>query len=144
VSDLDPQISKLLQLKQYEQPKEGFSQFTEDFLKEFQESQREELLKKSSISLFGERFKQWWAESKAPVWAGATVAAVFVAVLGLAAISGSKNIAQDSLAQNEKVLLTSPEVANFPIDRIDTGAISGTQIASLQSLPVATVSSFEF
>lgn len=48
----DEEVQKLVRLKRYETPREDYF---EDFLSEFQERQRAELLKRSSRSLFIER-----------------------------------------------------------------------------------------
>ncbi len=52
-------LQKLLRLKSYEQPE---NEYFEDFFREFQSRQRSELLKRSSISLFCERFIMWIKE----------------------------------------------------------------------------------
>jgi len=52
-------VQRLLRLKRYESPGEiYFKEFT-DAVKE---RQRAELLKRSSLSLFGERLGMWWSE----------------------------------------------------------------------------------
>lgn len=72
-------IQRLIRLKKFEQPGEGF---TEEFLLQFHQRQRAELLKKSSISLLWERTITWWDNVTAPKWSLAT-AAVAVCALSL-------------------------------------------------------------
>lgn len=65
-------IQRLIRLKRFEQPDESF---TEDFLREFHQRQREEMLKRSSVELFWERATTWWNNILAPKWSLAGVAA---------------------------------------------------------------------
>lgn len=72
----DKQLQKLIRLKRYEQPEEGYF---DDFLQEFQLRQRSEMLKTSARGLFWERVKTGFAELGAMRWAvgaGAAYAAV--------------------------------------------------------------------
>jgi len=59
VNNESSDLQKLLRLKSYEQPEDGYF---DDFLGEFQNRQRSELLKRSSISLFRERLIVWMKE----------------------------------------------------------------------------------
>lgn len=65
-------IQKLIRLKRFETPGEGFA---EEFLREFHQRQRAELLKQSSVELLGERLQTWWHHLTVPKWALATVTA---------------------------------------------------------------------
>ena len=81
MSNYEEQVRKIVSLKRYETPRDGYF---EDFLEEFQERQRSELLQKSSISLFFERFAAWFREIGSVKWvagAGLAYAAVMAAIL---------------------------------------------------------------
>ncbi len=78
----EDKVQKLIALKRYENPPPGFF---DDFLEEFQQRQREELLRKSSLSLFGERVGIWFKElgmSKWLVGGGLAYGALTLAFLG--------------------------------------------------------------
>lgn len=80
-NNYDEQIQNVLHLKRYEVPRDGYF---EDFLEEFQSRQRQELLRKSSLSLFMERAGTWFRELGAIKWVvggGAAYAAVMFAVV---------------------------------------------------------------
>ncbi len=81
MSNYDEQVQKIVSLKRYETPRDGYF---EDFLEEFQQRQRGELLQKSSTSLFLERVGTWFREVGSIKWvagAGVAYAAVMVAIL---------------------------------------------------------------
>ena len=81
MSNYEEQISKIVSLKRYETPRDGYF---EDFLTEFQERQRGELLQKSSVSLFFERASTWLREMSSLKWvagAGVAYAALMVGIL---------------------------------------------------------------
>lgn len=72
----DKEIQELISLKKYEQPDEGYF---EDFLVEFQQRQRSEILKTSARGLLIERTKAWFSELGGVKWlvgAGVAYAAV--------------------------------------------------------------------
>lgn len=71
MSDFD-NIQKLIRLKRFETPGEGF---TDEFLKEFHQRQRAEMLKQSSIDLLAERVQTWWSHLALPKWSLATAMA---------------------------------------------------------------------
>ncbi len=76
----DKEVQDLISLKKYEQPEEGYF---DEFLVEFQQRQRSEILKTSARGLFVERVKAWFAEFGAMRWlvgAGAAYAAVSLCV----------------------------------------------------------------
>jgi hypothetical protein len=76
----EEQVERLMRLKRHESPREGYF---EDFLDEFQSRQRQELLKKSSLELFAERFSTWFCELGTIKWvagAGAAYAAIMLGV----------------------------------------------------------------
>lgn len=91
-------IQRLMRLKRFEQPGEGFDNFTEDFLQQFHHRQRADMLRKSSLVLMWERTTTWWNHLLAPKWALAA-AAVAVCAVGAWLISGEK---------------TTPAVTNVP------------------------------
>lgn len=72
-------IQRLLRLKRYEQPPEGYY---EDFLSDFHRRQRAELLKPSITTLMMERLSYWISEFRVPTfaYAGATAMAVIASV----------------------------------------------------------------
>ncbi len=81
MSNYEEQIQKIVSLKRYETPRDGYF---EDFLLEFQQRQRSELLHKSSTTLFFERVATWFRELGSIKWvagAGAAYAAIMLAVL---------------------------------------------------------------
>lgn len=81
MSNYEEQVRKIVSLKRYETPRDGYF---EDFLEEFQERQRGELLQKSSMALFFERVGTWFREMGSIKWvagAGVAYAAVMVAIL---------------------------------------------------------------
>lgn len=71
----EKELQDLIGLKKYEQPEDGYF---EDFLVEFQQRQRSEMLKTSARGLLIERAKAWFSEFGALRWvmgAGAAYAA---------------------------------------------------------------------
>lgn len=77
-------IQRLIRLKRFEQPEEGF---TENFLREFHQRQRAAMLKQSSLELFLERAVTWWKHVGTPKWSLVGVAAA-VCVGGAWFLSG--------------------------------------------------------
>jgi hypothetical protein len=72
----DSNLQRLLQLKRYETPGDGFA---DDFLREFHQRQRAEWVKRSSWSLLWERFEMGWAQWVNPRWTPyAAAACLFV------------------------------------------------------------------
>ena len=67
-------VKKLIRLKRYESPPEGYF---DAFLKEFHHRQRQELLKGSSLSLLIERLNTYLSDPRSQGWAYAPVLAVF-------------------------------------------------------------------
>lgn len=72
-------IQRLIRLKRFEKPEEGF---TENFIQQFHQRQRAEMLKQSSLELFWERASTWWAHLLVPKWS-MVAAAVSVCAMSL-------------------------------------------------------------
>lgn len=70
-------MHKVIRLKRYEQPPEGYF---EDFLREFHHRQRAELLKPSLSTLISERLSSYFAELRVPTMAFAAAAVVALMV----------------------------------------------------------------
>ena len=85
MSEEHEDIQKLLRLKRYERPPEGYF---EDFLTEFQSRQRSELLKRSAHSLFFERLATYFSQFSRPQLAGAATAACAAIVLAVVMLGG--------------------------------------------------------
>lgn len=80
MSEPEEQIQKIIRLKKYEKPREGYF---EDFLVEFQRRQRSELLKCSSRSLFVERIGAWLRQIGAAKWVVGFGAAYSIVMVGM-------------------------------------------------------------
>jgi len=95
-------IQRLLRLKQYETPGDDF---VEDFVTQFRERQRSELLRQSARGLLWERVNTFLSDLISPKWATATATAAFaiVAAWGTLGIvgAGSHSDAGFALAANE-------------------------------------------
>lgn len=79
-------IQRLIRLKRFEKPDDGF---TEQFLREFHQRQRSEMLKQSSLHLMWERTITWWNNLLVPKWGLATAAAA-VCLMSVWLFSGAK------------------------------------------------------
>lgn len=79
-------IQRLIRLKRFEQPDDGF---TEQFLREFHQRQRSEMLKQSSLQLLWERTITWWDNLMVPKWGLATAAAA-ICLMSLWLFSGGE------------------------------------------------------
>ena len=85
MSEENEEIQKLLRLKRYERPPEGYYQ---DFLSEFQSRQRSELLKRSAHGLFFERLATYFSQFSRPQLAGAAAAACAAVIAAVMMFSG--------------------------------------------------------
>lgn len=117
----EDELQSLLRLKRYEQPEEGYF---DDFLQEFQERQRSELLQTSARGLVMERVKTWFDFSQvtnrlilgAGVACAACVAVALAVQLLPEANSGQDVVSTEVLtpvnAENaeEKLMLTLKDV----------------------------------
>lgn len=86
-------LQRLLRLKQYETPGDDF---VEDFVTQFRERQRSEILRLSSRGLFWERLNTFFSDLVSPKWATAAATASFavVAAWGTLGIVGSGSSSQ--------------------------------------------------
>ena len=90
MSKNEDQVRKIVSLKRYETPRDGYF---EEFLEEFQQRQRNELLQKSSIALFIERISTWFREVGSIKWVagvGVAYAALMAAIFLWPAGPGTK------------------------------------------------------
>lgn len=78
----EEQLQRLLRLKRYEQPPEGFA---EEFLEKFQRRQRSEIVRRSTLSIFWERFQAWFDGLRRPavIWSAAGAYAALMLTLWL-------------------------------------------------------------
>ncbi|OYW31177.1 MAG: hypothetical protein B7Z47_01835 [Chthoniobacter sp. 12-60-6] len=111
-------IQRLIRLKRFEQPEEGF---TENFLQQFHQRQRAELLKQSSVELLLERVTTWWNHLLPPKWSLAT-AAVAVCAVGVWMLSqpGEKPAATLTAAPvvPEKPFVSKLDLSELPLARM--------------------------
>lgn len=119
-------IQKLIRLKRFENPGEGF---TEEFLKEFHQRQRAEMLKQSSIDLLAERVSTWWHHLTVPKWSLATaVAAVCVGSFWL--LGGTQTQSAPEMAATPVVVPDVPVVAEKPfVPKMDLSELPMANIA---------------
>lgn len=80
--DKEEQLKRLLRLKRYEQPPEGFA---EEFLEKFQRRQRSELVRRSALSILWERLHVWAEGLRRPsfMWGSAGVYAALMLTMWL-------------------------------------------------------------
>ncbi len=103
-------IQRLIRLKRFEQPEEGF---TEDFLQKFHQRQRAEMLKQSSLELLWERATTWWGNLFVPKW-GMAAAAMAVCAMGLRMLSQSADTPAPALTAVPAAVPTFPEKPFIP------------------------------
>ena len=111
-------IQRLIRLKRFEQPEEGF---TENFLHQFHQRQRAEMLKQSSVDLLLERFTTWWSHLLVPKWSLAVAAVAVCAMsLWLRSIPTSKPSAQATVlpAIPEKPFVSKMDLSDLPLERM--------------------------
>ncbi|MDB6003710.1 MAG: hypothetical protein JWR15_697 [Prosthecobacter sp.] len=111
-------IQRLIRLKRFEQPEEGF---TENFLQQFHQRQRAEMLKQSSVELLLERVTTWWNHLLVPKWSMAT-AGVAVCALSAWMLSQPAEIPGASLTAApivpEKPFVSKLDLSEFPLARM--------------------------
>jgi len=111
-------IQRLIRLKRFEQPEEGF---TENFLKQFHQRQREDMLKKSSVELFMERAATWWAHLLVPKWslAAATLTVCAVSIWLLSRPAGNPGAALTVVPTvPEKPFVPKLDLSDLPLARM--------------------------
>jgi hypothetical protein len=111
-------IQRLIRLKRFEQPEEGF---TENFLQQFHQRQRAEMLQQSSLDLFRERVATWWNNLLVPKW-GMVAAAVSVCAMSLWLLShlAEKPGASLTVAPvvSEKPFIPKLDLSDLPLARM--------------------------
>jgi len=114
-------IQRLIRLKRYEQPEEGF---TEKFLEQFHQRQRAEMLQKSSLALFMERAGTWWENLLMPKW-GMAMAAVAVCAASAWMLSRpagntapAVTAAPAPAAASEKPFVPKMDLSDLPPERL--------------------------
>ncbi len=88
-------IQKLIRLKRYEQPPEGYF---DDFLFEFQRRQRAEMLKRPLWQIVWERANLWLESFRVPAIAYASILVAAIGVTGVIVNSQSNVVSSGSLA----------------------------------------------
>lgn len=126
-------IQKLIRLKRFETPGEGF---TEEFLKEFHQRQRAEMLKQSSIDLLAERVQTWWSHLTVPKWSLATaMAGVCLAsfwLLGGTATQSAPEMAATPVAGGIPVVPDKPFVPKLDLSELPMANVAGRNNAKLE------------
>lgn len=111
-------IQRLIQLKRFEQPGEGFA---EDFLRQFHQRQRAEMLKQSSLELLWERITTWWGNLLVPKW-GMVAAAVAVCAMSIWMLSQPAAQSSKALtsipAFDEKPFIPKMDLSDLPLARM--------------------------
>lgn len=110
-------IQRLIRLKRFEQPEEGF---TENFLQQFHQRQRAEMLKQSSVELLMERVTTWWNHLLVPKWSLATAAIAVCAVsVWLLSQPAEKSGASLTAAPTtpDKSFVSKLDLSGFPLAR---------------------------
>ncbi|MGV3660110.1 MAG: hypothetical protein ACO1TE_07990 [Prosthecobacter sp.] len=128
-------IQKLIRLKRFENPGEGF---TEEFLKEFHQRQRAEMLKQSSIDLLVERVLTWWNHLTVPKWSLATAMAAVCAgsffLLGGTATNSAPEVAKapPTLSPTIPLVPDKPFVPKLDLSELEMANIPGRNDAKLE------------
>ncbi|SKA97767.1 hypothetical protein SAMN02745166_02611 [Prosthecobacter debontii] len=109
-------IQRLLRLKRYETPGEDF---VEDFVTQFRERQRSELLRQSARGLLWERVNTFFSDLVSPKWATAAATAAFAitaawATLGV--VGNSHNNSSMAVAAAEPLPSALQNRPSFAVD----------------------------
>ncbi|MCB1210818.1 MAG: hypothetical protein KDK97_15960 [Verrucomicrobiales bacterium] len=108
-------IQNLIRLKRHEKPDDSF---VENFLTEFHQRQREDVLKRSARSLVWERFTTYFSDFFSPKWAYACVGAAAAIALTFFALNPAPKASGDArqaIAKSESMTPTeAPQVAEAP------------------------------
>ena len=106
------EVQKLLRLKRYERPPEGYY---DQFLTQFQSRQRAELLKRSAHSLFFERLATYFSGFSTPRLVGAAAGACAAVVLTVIMISNFPGEDEGTkTAQNPEIVPGKSLMTNLP------------------------------
>jgi hypothetical protein len=129
-------IQRLLRLKRHERPPEDF---VEDFVRQFQHRQRQELLRHSARGLLWERVSTYFEGIFAPSWrwAGATAVAL-LAVIMVFKPAGTKDpgfAGSDPRDVRHAEPISGAEVERYLISRHFDGGL-GTEHQLQRSMPV--------
>jgi len=123
------EIQKLIALKRYEQPHQGFENYTENFLHQFQQRQRAELLNTSAHSLFFERLQTWAEGFLSPrIGFGGALAgtAALACILGVSAVAFLKSINSNEPSQQGTQLAQSDSIQQPILPTAETFLKEGT------------------
>jgi len=117
-------IQRLLRLKRYEQPPEGF---VEDFVRQFHHRQRQEIMRHSARGLLWERVNTYFHGLFAPTWrwAGATAVALIAAFMIFKPAPGtSGGLAQSKPQSAHAQPISDAEVERYLISRHFDGGLA--------------------
>ncbi|MFA7343437.1 MAG: hypothetical protein WC003_03945 [Terrimicrobiaceae bacterium] len=140
----EEQISKLLRLKRYEQPRPGYF---EDFLQEFQARQRAELIRRPLWEIVWDRIVSLAPAFQVPRMAYAAIVAMAVAASAVIVVHPGAPVSGGSLAANRSTLsLAAPHPVTIgesvPVTLTSTGSPSVHYV--LPTRPVSYASSRSF
>lgn len=140
----EEQISKLLRLKRYEQPRPGYF---EDFLQEFQDRQRAELIRRPLWEIAWDRLVSLAPTFQVPRLAYATIVALAVAASAMIIVHPGAPVSGGTLTASRSTLsLTSPHSVTIgesvPVTLTSTGSPSVHYV--LPTRPVSYASSRSF
>jgi hypothetical protein len=133
-------IQKLIRLKRYEQPPEGYF---DDFLFEFQRRQRAEMLKRPLWQIAWERANLWLESFRVPAIAYASILVAAIGVTGVIVNSQNNAVSSASLASAGASVLISPSA---PVGQVAPASTSGNIPHSyvLEKRPVSYDAPFSF
>lgn len=130
----DKELQDLINLKKYEQPEEGYF---DDFLVEFQQRQRSEMLNTSARGLLLERAKAWFSELGSLRWvvgAGAAYAAVALVMNVMSNQVGSEpDLASD-------ITNTEESMSSVAVQQAPSSVIPAVSSVELERSGITTVS----
>lgn len=136
-------IQKLIRLKRYEQPPEGYF---DDFLLEFQRRQRAEMLRRPLWQIAWERANLWLDSFRVPAIAYASILVAAIGVGGLLVSNqgpadGGAPVAGTS-ASGQPALTIAPAAPNGPVAQVSSSALPPSYI--LEKRPVTYEAPFSF
>ncbi|MDD5200478.1 MAG: hypothetical protein PHC88_11835 [Terrimicrobiaceae bacterium] len=136
------EIQKLIRLKRYEQPPEGYF---DDFLLEFQRRQRAEMLRRPLWQIAWERANLWLDGFRVPAFAYATilVAAVGITTLIVNSQSPSTAVVASVSPSSAPALSGAPAVPTAPVAQVSSSANLPPSY-SLEKRPVSYDAPFSF